>query len=327
MLDALENATSVMLTAHVSPDGDALGAMLALREGLIQRYARITRVDCIISGGVPRVYAFMPGFDTIRTLESDPDILPHYDVALSMDCGSLERLGAVGPRFLASGCAINLDHHLNNTLFGHVNIVIPDASASGEVVADLMDAMGISTYTPAMAVGVYAALITDTGGFRFANTTAKTMRLAARCLEAGIDHETIYKQLYEKKPRPQVALQADAIASAAFEQHDRLCWTSVTQAMFARHGATEEHTDGIVDALRQVDSVQAAVVFKEMADGSVRVSLRSDRHDLNVADIAARFGGGGHKMAAGCTLQGALPAAQAAVLPLLRAQLATLLSG
>jgi bifunctional oligoribonuclease and PAP phosphatase NrnA len=305
---------------HLGPDGDALGSMLALKHAFDQGCPQLVRVDCLMVGKMPDSYKYMPGIERVKNIESDRDILPQYDIAISVDCGSADRLGAVEKPFSQAKVSVNIDHHISNKRFGKLNIVLPEASASGEVVADILEEMGIPLNRE-MATCIYTALVTDTGGFKFSNASSKAYRLAARCIDAGADHEDIYKQVYEIRPKAKATLLAEAVLTAQYNQDETLAWTEVTRELLERHGALEEHTDGIVDALRQIDTVVIAAVFKEAEDGTTRVSLRSDSHSIDVAAVVEVFGGGGHKMASGCTIEKPLAEAKKLMLPLLESKL------
>jgi len=311
---ALQAAQSVLLTVHVGPDGDALGSMLAIKLALDAHALNIPKVDCWVDGPVAALFSILPGIQSVRSITSAKDITTPYDVAICVDCGSADRLGAVAPHFANATTSINLDHHISNENFADINIVLMDAAASGEVVARLLDALQYPL-DPEIAACLFITLVTDTGGFKFSNTTSYTHQLAARCMETGIDHEKIYKQVYEQIPIAQGRLRARCLLQAEFSHDGRLAWTVVSKALREELGAKEEHTDGVVDMLRQIDSTELCVVFKESDDGEIKASLRSDNHNYDVSAIVQPFGGGGHKMAAGCTLAGmTLPEAKSALL-------------
>ncbi len=271
--------------------------------------------------GEPAEYlCVIPDLHRVKNIHTDTTLLTEYDVALSCDSGSLERLGACGDRYKAAKTTINLDHHASNTLFADINLLMYDAAASGEVVAHWMEQLGVAL-TPESASAIYTTLVTDTGGFRFSSTTPYTHRLAAQCVEAGCDHTAIYKNIFEYRPKVQILLISETVAAATFELDNKFAWTTVTQAQLEKYKALEEHTEGVVDALRQMREVSVAAFFKEMPDGTVKVSLRSDKPSINVADVLIPLGGGGHAAAAGCSFDMTLPDALALVLPKLRALL------
>lgn len=295
-------AKTVFITAHVGPDGDTLGSMLGLKHMFEAHYPHLSTIHGVISGKLPDIYRFMPGIEDIRDVETASDILDQYDLAFSVDCGALERLGPAGAYFKSATQSINIDHHYSNSLFGRINIMDFDAAASGEVVADIFAELG-KPLTEKAATALYVALMTDTGGFKYSNTNAKVFDLASKLCSAGANPELCYRYIYETRPLAQSLLHAKALTEARFNDDATLSWTVVTQAMMREFGAREEHVDGLVEELRRVDSVLIAAMFRENTHGITKVSLRSDTQDINVADILKTWGGGGHKMAAGASIE------------------------
>jgi bifunctional oligoribonuclease and PAP phosphatase NrnA len=320
--DALSSATSLMLSAHVGPDGDTLGSMLGLKMGLPKRFSQLQRIDCLIAGKLPGIYHFMPGMDHVRDVEKTPasQLLAQYDVAACVDCGAIERLGPNQERYEAAHTNINIDHHMSNALFGRINLVDTQAAASAEVVADLLDYLGIPLDAD-MATCLYVGLMTDTGGFKYKNSSPKVFRLAGQLVEAGADPELIYKHIYDVRPYGQVQLHAYALSNLAWTADKRLAWSIISREDLARTGCDDEHLEGLVESIRQIDTVKMACLFKETRTGNLKISLRSDDHDLDVAAILAPLGGGGHKMAAGCSLEMSFQQGIAIALPKLKAGL------
>ncbi|MEB3244588.1 MAG: bifunctional oligoribonuclease/PAP phosphatase NrnA [Vampirovibrionales bacterium] len=320
---AVKNAETVLLMPHVGPDADSLGSILGIKFGLEKTYPNLKHVHAVMAGPVPAVYRFLPGWQSVENIE-DPDItqklLPDYDVVIAADCGSLDRLGEPGRYFKAAKTSINLDHHVSNNRFGTLNIVEVDAGASGLVVARLFDTLGIA-FDENIAPNLYAAIVTDTGGFKYSSTSVEIFELAARLMAAGANPETIYKYVYENRPVGQVRMQAEAVLRADYECDGRLAYTHVTRDDLARHNCPDEHVDGLVEQLRNIDTVKLAAVFKAHRDGTTKVSFRSDDPIYNVAEVAGQFGGGGHKMASGCTVEASMDEAKLRVLPLLKALL------
>lgn len=315
-ITALDAAKSVFITAHVGPDGDTLGSMLGLKHALEKARPQIQRVDCVISGKMPDVYRFLPGIRDVLRMETATTLLPQYDVGISVDCGSVDRLGLARPLFEAARTSVNIDHHVSNERFGQINVVEPTAAASGEILYDILKAMQIPLDAN-IATCLYTALVSDTGGFKYSNTTAKVLETAAGLVNAGASPDYVFKQLYDEQPYAQVMMQADALRQAAFNTSRSLGWVSVSRDLLARHGALDEHIDGLVESLRRIDTVLIAVVFKETDRGQTKISIRSDRQDIDVAEVMGRFGGGGHRLAAGCTMDMPVDEAQKTLLPLL----------
>lgn len=300
----------------MGPDGDTLGSMLGFKHAFEKACPHIHRIDCVISGKMPDAYSFLPGIKEVLRMETANTLLEQYDMAISVDCGSLDRLGLARPLFEAAKTSANIDHHISNDRFATLNLVETSASASAEVVFDILQTMAIPMDAN-IATCLYTGIITDTGGFKYSNTTAKVLETTAKLINSGANPEYIFKQLYEEQPLCQVMLQADALLHTQFNAEKTIGWTSVTRDLLDQHGALDEHIDGLVESIRRVDSVLIAVVFKETKDGQTKVSIRSDSHQIDVSSVMGVFGGGGHKMAAGCTMELSISEAPTKLLPLL----------
>jgi bifunctional oligoribonuclease and PAP phosphatase NrnA len=325
LIAALDSAKTVFITAHVGPDGDTLGSMLGLKFALEKARPKIQRVDCVISGKMPDVYAFMPGIRDVLRMETATTLLERYDVAICVDCGSLDRLGKAQELFANAEISINIDHHVSNDRFGKINVVEATAAASGEVVFDILKTMSIPL-DASIATCLYTAIVTDTGGFKYSSTSARVMEVAAQLINAGASPEYIFKQIYEEQPWCQVILQAEAVAATQFNANKTIAWTVITRDDLNRLNAKDEHIDGLVESLRRIDTVQIAVVFKETESGQTKISIRSDNHDIDVATVMGLFGGGGHRMAAGCTMTETIQQAPNKLLPILEERIQAILS-
>lgn len=299
---AIDQAKTVFITAHVGPDGDTLGSMLGLKHTFEAYFPHIERIDCVISGKMPDAYRFMPGINQVKDVDQATDLLAQYDLAFSVDCGSAERLGPAKPYFLGAKQSINIDHHVSNDRFGKINLIDVKAGASGEVVADLLMGNNIPINKDA-ATSLYVAVLTDTGGFKYSSTSAKIFELAATLTHCGANPEDIYRHVYEEVPLCQTMLQAEATRNAKLNADKTLCWTVVTRALLNQFDAEEDHIEGLVESLRRIDTVLVSAMIRENKQGNTKVSLRSDVPYINVADVVARWHGGGHKMAAGCTIE------------------------
>jgi phosphoesterase RecJ-like protein len=290
--------------------------MLGLKFALEKSRPHVQRVDCVISGKMPDVYDFLPGIKEVLRMETATTLLPQYDMTISVDCGSADRLGLAQPIFQNGKVSANIDHHVSNNHFGQINVVDTAAAASGEVVFDILKAMKIPLDAN-IATCLYTGIITDTGGFKYSNTTAKVMDTTAQLINAGANPEYIFKQLYEEQPMCQVMLQADALRQSQFNADKTIGWTVITRDLLNQHGALDEHIDGLVESIRRIDSVLIAIVFKETMSGETKISIRSDSHDIDVSAVMCLFDGGGHRMAAGCTMPFPITEAPTKLLPIL----------
>ena len=311
----INTSKNVVIISHIGPDGDTLGSTLALCEAL-KTVKSIEKIDCIINGKLPDIYKFLPGIKEMKT-PYDESLYGKYDLAISIDCAALDRMGDALPVFKKASKTINIDHHVTGQKFGDVNIIDPDASSSGEVMFDLFRALDFEI-TKDIAVCLYTAILTDTGGFRFSNTTSKTFEAAKYLVDKGISPSLVYKKCYESKPIAMFKLHNYALDNTVFEEGEKIAYTMVSRGTLKKFGADDDHIDGIVEALKQIDSVEIAMVLKETLKGDTKISFRSK--EINVAKIAQFFGGGGHDLAAGCTISKPLGEALDELLPIVKKQ-------
>jgi len=308
---ALRPANSVLLACHVRPDADALGSLLGLALGLEQLGKQVTAAS---ADGVPALYRFLPGWERVVSTAAG-----RWDVAVGLDCDGSDRLGPLEPVLLAQPLVVDMDHHTGPDRFGQVQCVDPTAAATGELVYELLTELG-APLTREVAVNLQAALVTDTGSFRFPNVGPNVLRIAAALVEAGAHPTPIYEAVYGTRPFGAGQLLGRLLAEAGRSDDGRVVWGALSAADFRAAGVDSGVTEGFVDQLRMTEGAEVACFFREEADGLVRVSLRS--RGANVARVAERFGGGGHVPAAGCTVPGPLDSAVSVVVSAVRRQLA-----
>jgi phosphoesterase RecJ-like protein len=307
ILASIERAEHLLVTSHARPDGDAVGSVLACWMMLRQMGKR---ADMILSDGVPVLYRSLPYASQIHhTSRVDGD----YDTVILLECDSVQRSGLLG---LENRCLINIDHHASGQPFANVNWIAP-ASAVAEMVYHLAGAAGICI-TPEMATCLYTALLTDTGRFCYEGTDAHTLELAGDLVRRGANPTLIARNVYFSNPTSKMLLLGAALSNLRHEGN--IAWLWATESDIDRTGAAEEDSEGIVNYAISIAGVEAAVFFREVSGGRVRISLRS-KGQLNVAAFAGRFGGGGHETASGCTVEGSLPAAMERILSELRSEI------
>ena len=314
-MTAIQDAQTIALACHINPDGDALGSLLGM--GLALREKFPTKDLTFLShDGVPDVYSFLPGSEQILR---EPR-LSHYDLAIALDSGDLARIGdGLLPMFAAAKLRIDIDHHVSDGAFGEIRLLDSRAAATAEIVYEFLDAFGIPL-TKEIATCLLTGVITDTGSFRFMNVTPNTLRTAANLIEAGASPAVIAERVFDNRPFCATKLMGLALSSLSSTDDGRITWAHVTQADFAAASASDEDTEGFINFVRAVRGCEVALLFREFQPGKVRISLRSvDGRD--VAKIANQFGGGGHKMAAGCNYTGTLADAETALLAAVRAVL------
>jgi len=294
-----------LLTSHARPDGDAVGSALAF--GQILRLMG-KEAEVVLHDGVPRIYQRLPFADKVVTAER---VNGRYEAAIILECDSIQRtrLEGLDNRFL-----ISIDHHLSGRPFAHVNWIDPQAVATAEMVFRLTKEAGIRI-SPEIATCLYTALLTDTGSFMFEGTNADTFTLARELAQAGADPARCARNVYFAHSTAKMRLLGAALSNLHREGH--LAWIWVTREQMEHAGAKEEDCEGLVNYSLSIQDVEVAVFFRELPDGRFRVSLRS-KGQLNVAAVAERFGGGGHKCASGCSLDGPLSIAVARVIEQLR---------
>ena len=295
--DAIRSHDRFLVTTHENPDGDALGSLLAMTLAL-NALGKDAVMYLAGEAPLPREYTWMPLDDLRRLLPDDAA----SRVLLALDCANESRLGP-DPEVLASApLVINVDHHHDNSRFGAVNLVVADASSTGEIVRDLLDELGVEL-TPEIAEALYIALVTDTGRFQYTNTTPKALRLAAELVEAGADVHKIFQDVYESVQFAKLKLLARALERAEIYEGGRLVISYLLRGDFAEVGAAEPYSEGIIDYLRAVEGADMAALIREppRGDGPARrISLRASADELDVSKIARASGaGGGHRQAAG----------------------------
>lgn len=306
--ELLASSERIILLSHHNPDGDTLGSMLALWHHLSP--GRKVRMAC--SDPVPELYRFLPSWEEVLTNEEALAKKETYDLAVAVDASDLGRLGPGGGELIARAqVVVSIDHHATGEPFGNPAWIDPDAAATGELVwALLRDCL-----TEEIATALYTAIITDCGSFRYANTTAQTLTIAGKLVEAGADPHLIATRVFETRSFASLKLLERALGTLEVDGTGQLGWMELTEEMFQATGATQEAGEGFVNYVRMIEGVRLAILFRENS-GKVRVSLRS--LDVDVGKLAATFGGGGHVRAAGCEL--AMPLADAKEQVLARAR-------
>ncbi len=307
----LRRRRAFVMVSHVKPDGDTLGAGLAL--GLALRGLG-KRVHYFQQDPVPRNLRFMADSECVsREVPAD---LPADALWVFCDMSDTGRAGEFLPQIERRNI-LDIDHHLANTRFGAYNYVLETECSTGSCVLKLIEAMNVPI-TPPIATCLLTTIMTDTGGFMHSNTTADVLRTSAWLVERGADKEKITDWIFANKRFAAIGLLGEALAAARLDEGGKYCWSVVDDAMLRRHGADGEDTEEIIGHLRSVEGVDVAALFKAF-EGDVRVSFRSNGR-INVQSAAQRLGGGGHFRASGFTFEGSLLDAQVAALAALRAE-------
>ena len=311
--------SNFLVISHIRPDGDAYGSAIAMALMLKELGKSVTLWN--EDGLLPR-FAFLPGSEHLRPSPSNPHA---FDCVVSLDTSVRNRCGARTIQAIGSFKDwVNLDHHISNDRFGtmcHVDATVP---ATGEVLHDLF-AANDWPITADIAVNLFVAISTDTGSFQYlqgVDKGAKTFAVAAKLIKAGVNVADVSTRVYDSVSRKRIELQRRAFAGLEFTAGGRVAHLSVTLQDIADSQAEPDDTEGFVETARGIEGVVGAAFFEELPDGMIRVSLRSKDENLNVCDVASRFGGGGHKMAAGARIAGELSSVRRTVVRALEEALA-----
>lgn len=306
----LSSASSVLIGTHLNPDGDALGSALALSHLLdgMGIYNEVLNHHL-----PPANLEFLPGVSRVR---QEPK-REKFDLCVVLDLDSMERLGNVEPFFAGCTRLVVIDHHLPHQAPGDLRIVDTDASATAAILTEMLLETG-ARITPEMATCLLTGIVTDTGSFRFRNTTVEALTLAARLLELGGDINLVSEEIFQRKPLSSARLLGFMLERMVLEADDRIAYSVLDSHDFEITGARDENTEGFVNELLSIRTVQIAALIREPKPGRIRISLRS-RGDFDIAEVARQFGGGGHKNAAGCAFDGHPEEAVTGLVPRLRA--------
>lgn len=300
ILDAVGKHRRFHITTHRNPEADAIGSSLALAHLLCQA-GKEALVIC--RDPIPTNIRFLPHDNLFLQVEALPG---DVEVLFVLDCGDAQRTGlldAAGGGAPSRCLVINIDHHVTNRNFGSLNWVDPAAAATGELIFELMRAMGRSP-SPELALCVYATLVSETGFFSYSNTRAKTLRLAAELLDYKVDPWTVAQRLRENTPE-RLNLLSELLRGMERSPDGSIAWMTATREVFKRTHTTGEDLEEMIGYPRSLKGVEIAILFTEADDANCKVSMRS-KNFADVAAIAGRFGGGGHTKAAGCTVAGSL---------------------
>ena len=296
---ALREGGRFAVLSHVRPDGDALGSQLALGLSL-KRLGKDVRIWN--EEGMLEKYSFLPSANLLTKPPADPE---DVDVAIALDTAIQNRLGTALPAVRSAKVWINIDHHPSNPGYGDLVYINPKAPATGQILFELIQSEKLPI-DAAIAENLYVAISTDTGSFQYPNTTARTFEMAAELVRAGVDVGRVSQLTYENYPRRRAELLRDLLGTMRFEANDRVASFSLSLATAKKLGVLPEHNEGLIDHLRAIHGIIVAVFFEELADGKVRVSMRSKNEKVNVCAICEKFGGGGHVLAAGARIPGTL---------------------
>ena len=304
---ALRQHHRFAVLSHIRPDGDALGSQLALTLSLqlLGKEVMVWNED-----GLLEKYDFLPGGARLTQPPPEPQ---DFDVAIALDTATQNRLGLAGEAIRQAKIWINIDHHQSNPGYGDLVYIDPNSPATGQILFELIQNQQLPI-DPAIAENLFVAISTDTGSFQYPNTSARTFEIGAELVRGGVDVGRVSQLLYENYPRRRTELLRELLGTMRFEAQGQIASFSLSLNVTSKLGIRPEDNEGLIDHLRAVRGVIVAVFFEELADGKVRVSMRSKNVEIDVSAICQKFGGGGHKLAAGARVRGTLAEVESRIL-------------
>lgn len=295
--DIIKSSKNILIISHVNPDGDTLGSMCGLYCAILENFKK--KCDMVAISKIPDVYSYLPHLSEVKNVD-DLDKSREYDLVINVDVAALDRACDAKILFEKAKFTVNIDHHKTNIAYGNLNFINPDASSTGEVLFGCFENMNWKVNLDC-AICLYTAILTDTGSFRFDNTKPSTFEVASKLVAIGVQPSDIYKKVYESDSKTLVMFQAHCISKAKFLEDDRIAYTLVYKKDMEKFSAGDDCMEGLTEKLRAIVTTRIAFVAKEMKSGGTKISMRSKFAD--VAEICSVFGGGGHRLAAGCTIK------------------------
>ena len=297
--NALRDACTVGVASHIRPDADALGSTIAFALWLRDCGKEVTAYN---EEGSTAKFHYLPCHEIVSLPPATPQ---KFDVFVALDTSVKNRLGTVNKAIAPGTTVLNIDHHISNENYGDVNYIDPSAPATGQILLEFFQHVG-ARVSAEMATNLFAAISTDTGSFQYAGTNERTFAAASHLISCGVDVPGLSRAMYDSQPRRRFELLRHALNTAEFHCDDRIATFSLPMDLVERLKVLPEDNEGIIDHLRSIDGVEAAVFFEELPEGKVRVSARSKFPRIDVCKVCKQFEGGGHAMAAGARVDGTL---------------------
>ncbi|HHW48607.1 MAG TPA: bifunctional oligoribonuclease/PAP phosphatase NrnA [Clostridiaceae bacterium] len=304
IISLLKGKEKILILPHVSADGDAIGSSIALGLAL-EKMGKQVRI--YFEEEIPDKYNFLPGQHLIEIYDEEKKEF-EAEVAVAIDTGDENRLGKRRDVFNEAGVTVNIDHHNTNSMYADFNFVQPHCSAVGEIVYRIIKMMDL-VIDYDISICLYVAISTDTGGFRYSNTTPETHRIISELIDIDIDVSEISRRIFETNSYKKIKLMGAAIDTLELLENGRIALHTITNEVMKAIGAKEEECDGLVNIGRSIEGVEVAILLRELENGEIRVNLRSNTY-VDVSEIAGFFSGGGHIRAAGCTMEGDIESAK-----------------
>lgn len=309
IISELDRSEKIYLISHINPDGDSIGSLIAMGISLQSRYR--DKVVMLKSDSTPKRFQFLKGTESLIDIDNLINVSENSTL-ITLDCGDIHRIGDAYNYLEKFSTIINFDHHISNTNFGDINIVNNNASSTGEIVYSFIKENNLKLDLD-IANALYAAISTDTGSFKYENTTSNTHRIVAELLDLNISREKIITKLYQNRSIQKTNIFIEGIKKLEFRHNNRVGLTIITNEMMENCEALPEDTDGIVEFIRDTENIEVACIIKEINPNKVKISLRSKEY-LDVSKVAESYGGGGHIRAAGCTIEDNIVSAKVKIL-------------
>lgn len=293
----IDEGSRFLVTTHIDPDGDALGSVFALAF-VLESMGK--DVWIYLKDPIPYRYQALPRPEKISgSIPAGP-----FDGLFVLDCGSLFRVGEGYEALKDIVTIVSVDHHATNDAYGTVNVLDEDASSTAEIIHGLVEFLGVEM-SLSVAENIYTGIFTDTGSFRYENTNPKAFLICEKMMRAGVQPSRVARMVHENHPKERFLLLGLVLNTLESFDHDRVAMAQVTREMFQKTDTTREHTDGFVEYIREIRGVEVAIMVRELSEGRYKISMRS-KGQVDVADVCNRFGGGGHRNAAGCQIEGSM---------------------
>ncbi|WP_192930146.1 DHH family phosphoesterase [Alkaliphilus pronyensis] len=300
LLDLIDESKSISIISHINPDGDSLGSMLGLGLALKKIHPKVT---IFVNDIIPGKYMFLPGLNHL--IKYDLNKWQNYELTFVLDCGDEKRLDQSKALLKNSKRIVNIDHHISNDFFGDYNIIDTKASSTCEIIYYLLkERLNIEIDTD-IATNLYVGIMTDTGSFKYDNTSPKTHITAANLLEAGIDTAEISLNLYQSNSIESMKFLGYILSNLELHSNDKVAIVYITKDLIEQFGIDPEETDSMINYARDLKGVEIAITLRELEVNLVKASFRA-KGDFDVNKLANAFGGGGHKKASGAVLEGAI---------------------
>lgn len=296
----LQKNNNFLITSHINLDGDGIGSELALYSIL----KKLKKKPIILNQGkLPRIYDFLPGVNKVQYLEDDYIDAKSIDVGIALDCSNVKRMGKTYEIFKNIKTIINIDHHRSNENFGDLNYVDNTVSSVGEIIYELIKSINIDLLDEDISTCLFAAIMTDTGSFRYSNVSSKTFKIASDLTSFGIKPHLIAAKIYNRNTYPGLKLLGEALSTLEVDSSNYFSWLTISRKMLNNTKANDEEIEGIIDVATTLDNTEVSILFRETKDNKIKISFRS-KGNFDVNKFAGKFNGGGHPNAAGCLCTG-----------------------